>query len=219
MVTKMISVVLASGMMVVREGMKRILLSHHDIEVVAEVKHPSELAATAQLPLEAVMVVAHLTSSSGQDALLSLQKLCPTLRVIVVTRTPTMQQILSALRLGVRGLLDASCAANHLPTAIRAVSSGRIYMHEDVSRIVANDLDEVGKDHSHRALTQRELEIFLKLASGKKVSEIAAELNISVKTVSTHKVRMMEKMGMTSFSQLVQYAIAHRLFEFLPRLA
>jgi DNA-binding NarL/FixJ family response regulator len=74
------------------------------------------------------------------------------------------------------------------------------------------DLDEIKKDHTHKSLTHREMDIFLRLAAGKKISDIAAELGISAKTVSTHKARVMEKMGMSSSSQLIQYAIVNSLF-------
>lgn len=86
-------------------------------------------------------------------------------------------------------------------------------MHENVSNVVGSSLQGLTRDHTHTSLTGREMEIFLKLAIGLKGTEIASQLGISVKTVSTHKGRLMEKMGMRSFSQLVQYAIANGLFD------
>jgi two-component system, NarL family, invasion response regulator UvrY len=209
----MISVALASRLLVVREGMKRILLPLQDIEVVAEVKGLDELISVEASSAAQVAVVANPPTTDGQDFLVRFKAACPRVQVIVVTRSPTLPEILAALRHGARGLLSTSCTANHLPAAIRAVSSGRIYMHENVSHIVAADLNGLARDHTHKALTQRELEIFMKLAEGWRVTEIASQLGISVKTVSTHKGRMMEKMGISSFSQLVQYAIAHGLFD------
>lgn len=208
----MISVVLASRLMVIREGMKRILLPSPDIRIVGEVKCLHELISNQHLYSAQVAVVANPPTNNGQDLLLSLKEACPGVQVIVVSRSPTLQQILSSLRHGARGLLSASCAASHLPAAIRAVSSGRIYMQENVSNVVGTGLHGLARDHTHKSLTQREMEIFMKLAIGQKVTEIASELGISAKTVSTHKVRLMEKMGMSSFSQLVQYAIANELF-------
>ena len=86
-------------------------------------------------------------------------------------------------------------------------------MHEEVGRLVAADLNELGKDYTHRSLTRREFDIFKRLAAGEKVSEIAMQLGISVKTVSTHKSRLMQKMDIHSYSQLVQYAVANSLFD------
>lgn len=209
----MISVVLASRLTIIREGMKRILLQQEDIKVIAEVRHTREVLAQEGIGDADVVVVAHPSISGGNDYLAYLQQECPSLRVIVVARSPTLPQVLAELRMGVRGLLNASCAVGHLPAAIRAVSAGKIYLHEEISRIVAADLTEVWKDHTHKSLTPRELEIFMRLAVGCKVSEIAAELAISVKTVSTHKARLMEKMGIISTSQLIQYAIVNKMFD------
>lgn len=212
-----ITVVLVSGLSILREGMKRILLQQDDIEVVAEVSHVHEVPCNEALRLaDVVVVVVNPTSSEGNDYLLSLRRENPSLRIIIITRSPTLHQILSILRAGVRGLLNASCAANHLPCAIRAVSSGKLYLQEEVSRLIATDLGELGRDHTHTALTPRELEVFMKLAAGHKVSEIGLALGINIKTVSTHKARLMEKMGFTTSSQIIQYAIVNDMFDTLP---
>lgn len=209
----MTSVVLASKLTVIREGMKRILSPCNDIQVVGEVNHTSEFFASERSPCAEVIVLAYPGAMVSNDELMQLQKTCPELRVIIVVRFSTLHQVLSAFKMGVHGLLNASCAASHLPAAIRAVSSGKIYMHEQVSSLIVADLDEINKDHTHKSLTHREMEIFLRLAEGRKISDIASELGISVKTVSTHKARVMEKMGMTSSSQLIQYAIVNSLFD------
>lgn len=208
-----IQVVLASSLTVLREGMKRILHPQYDIQVMAEVNHVSEVLSNENLLRADVLVVmAHPTDVGGTDYLEHLRKANPSLKLILITRSPSLHQVLIMLRGGVRGLLDAGCAASQLPVAIRAVFSGRLYMHEEVGRLVAADLGELGKDFTHRSLTQREFEIFKHLAIGDKVSEIATRLGISIKTVSTHKSRLMEKMGIHSHSQLIQYAVANGLF-------
>ena len=209
-----ITVVLASRLTILREGMKRILLPQGDIEVIGEVDHACEVFShESYLQADVIVAVVDSTMNGGGDFLLHLPKQNPLLRVIVIMRSPTVHQILSILRAGVRGLLDTSCAANNLPAAIRAVSSGKLYMHEEVSRLVAANISEFGRDHTHTALTQRELDVLMKLAAGHKVSEIALEFGISIKTVSTHKARLMEKMGFTTLSQVIQYAIANHLFD------
>lgn len=86
-------------------------------------------------------------------------------------------------------------------------------MHENVSSVIGSSLHALTRDHTYKSLTEREMEIFMKLAIGLKSTEIASQLGISVKTVSTHKGRLMEKLGINSFSQLVQYAIANGLFD------
>lgn len=208
----MISVVLASPLPVLREGMKRVLHNQRDIAVVAEVSGTHEVYADEKmLHANVLVIVAHPPSTSSVADLLHLKRRNPKLGVIVIMRSPSVPQVLAVLRSGVRGLLNSSCEADHLPNAIRAVSSGRLYMHEEVSKVVAAGIGQFRKDHTHHALSKRELDVFLRLASGSRISEIAAQLGISAKTVSTHKARMMEKMGLTSTSQIVQYAIVHDL--------
>ncbi|MEW6760749.1 MAG: response regulator transcription factor [Pseudomonadota bacterium] len=208
----MIKVVIASNLVVLREGAKRILSPQADIDVIAEVAHLQELSSNnALLCADVLIVIADTPSVDGNEHLSLLNQERPSLRVVILLRFPTLQQILSILRTGVRGLLSASSAASHLPTAVRAISSGRLYLNDELTRLLIPDHRDISKDYTHRSLTDRELEIFLKLAAGKKVSEIAAQLGISSKTVSTHKSRLMEKMHMTTFSQIVQYAIAYGL--------
>lgn len=207
-----IYVVLVSNLAVLREGMKRILLQCDDIGVIAELDNVDDLNGGELIQGRSLVVVMTHPGQGGYTFLSRLNGREHPLRVIHIVRSPSLSEVLGLLRNGAHGVLDASCAANHLATAIRAVSTGRIYLHEEVARLVAGNLTELGKDRSHTSLTQRELEIFAKLASGQRVTEIADQLGISVKTVSTHKTRLMEKMNMATQSQLVQYAIAHGLF-------
>lgn len=210
----MIRVMLASSLTVLREGMKRILSQQDDIDVIAEVKDVLDLLSDERLAQADVLIMVGLSPAGDTvQCLLHLRQRKPSLQVVFVARSPNLHQVLSIIGTGVRGFLAASSAATHLPAAIRAVSSGRIYLHDEMSSLVATDLNKIGKDRTHRSLTHREFEIFLLLATGTKVSEIASRLGISVKTVSTHKSRMMEKMDMRSVSQLVQYAIVHGVFE------
>lgn len=208
-----ISIVLASRLSVIREGMKRVLRSQEDIKVVAEVEHPQDVGAQGPVQNARVLVLAHPSASGSADLLQYLHKECPSLRVIVVTNSPTLPQILAHLRMGARGLLNASCTKGHLATAIRAVALDKIYLHEDLSRRFAADMHNVSMHPPHHSLSPRELQIFTKLGAGQKVTQIADELDISVKTVSTHKSRLMEKMGMASISQLIQYAVLYKIFD------
>jgi len=206
----MIKVVIASNLPVLREGAKRILSQQMDIDVIAEVGHVREvLLDCTLLRADVLIVVADSSSVDGKECLLQLHQECPALRIMILLRFPTLQQIMSILRTGVSGLLSASSAASHLATAIRAISSGRLYLNDELTRLLIPDQSSLGKDYTHKSLTDRELEIFLKLAAGRKVSEIAVQLGISIKTVSTHKSRLMDKMNMTSYSQIVQYALAY----------
>lgn len=207
----MIGVVVASRLAVIREGMKRILEPHEDIAIVGEVSRAEEVSSVGSWAQAQVMIVVHSSAVLWEEHLQQARDACPSLQLIVVARSPTLPQVQAAFRLGARGLLHSGCAVGHLPEAIRAVSAGRVYMNKETASLIATDVQDLNKDHTHHSLTQRELEIFKKLASGAKVSEIAGELEISVKTVSTHKARIMEKMGLGSTSELIHYAIIHHL--------
>lgn len=209
----MISVVLASHLLVIREGMKRILLAATDIDIVGETNCLPELLSNPGFPPAQVAVVANPSFKGMAEMLLKCKETCPSTKIIVVTHSATLPQIISTVQHGACGLLSAKCTASHLPAAIRAVSSGRVYMHENVSSVIGSSLHALTRDHTYKSLTEREMEIFMKLAIGLKSTEIASQLGISVKTVSTHKGRLMEKLGINSFSQLVQYAIANGLFD------
>lgn len=212
----MIHVVLASRLPVVRDGMKSVLAPLQDINVVSEVSSLKELDDWKEFPSPDLVIVADSPVDDGRDFLCRFIQADHQRRIIMVAHAATVPQVLGMLRLGVRGLLSGSCAVEHLVAAIRMVSGGRIYLHESLSHLMARNLDGLSRDHTHGALTEREMQILMKLAIGLRVTEIAGQLGISVKTVSTHKGRMMEKMGLTSFSQLVQYALANGLFDAVP---
>ncbi len=206
----MINVVLASRLSLLREGMKRILQRHEDIVVTGELKHVLDVLSDASLRNAGVLVAAaNPAMSDAQDFLLELRREMPKLRIVLIVPLANVQDVVGLLRTGVHGLVSATSAASHLPAAIRAVSRGRPYIDEDTAKLVAVDPYSLGKDHTHRSLTHREHEIFMQLVIGQKVSAIAHELGISIKTVSTHKARLMQKMAITSRAQLIQYAVTN----------
>ncbi|VXB89273.1 response regulator transcription factor [Massilia sp. 9I] len=207
-----IKVALASELSVLREGMRRILLKHDDIHIVAEAAHYHEfLTDDASLSADVLVLIAQPATSVALDGLVHMRGDRPSLSVIMIVQKPGLPQVLSILRSGVRGLIDAAGAASQLPAAVRAVATGRLYLHEDVARLVTSGSKEINTDHTHTALTEREFEIFLRMAAGQKPLEIGATLGISTKTVSTHKSRLMEKMRMSSDAEIVRYAIANGL--------
>lgn len=211
----MINVVLVSSQPLLCLGMRCILAPHHDLQVLGSSPHPHDIEGGAAVA--DVVVLAATTLLHGADEVLAdLQQRYRSARIVMIVRCPTLQQVLAALRADVRGLLSSQCTEGDLPGAIRTVAAGRIYLHDDVARIVGADLDGIARDRTHGALTGREFDILVRLAGGGKVTTIAHQMGISVKTVSTHKTRLMEKMGFDSLSQLVQYAIGHRLVV-LPR--
>jgi DNA-binding NarL/FixJ family response regulator len=116
-----------------------------------------------------------------------------------------------AIRAGAQGYLTKESAGTQLVGAIHKVASGRPYISPEVAEQLALNIMAPNEQLLHKQLSDREFEVFTLLVGGKSITEIANSLHLSVKTVSTHKTRIMQKMGMTSLSEMVQYAVAHRL--------
>ncbi len=137
----------------------------------------------------------------------------PRVAVLVLTMHDENQYAARAIRAGALGYMTKESAGNELVKAIRKVHSGRPYISMDVAEQLAMDAMPERLDMPHKSLSDREFEVFNFLVSGKSVTEIAELLHLSVKTVSTHKTRILQKMGSNSLAELVHYAVVHGLLE------
>jgi len=135
----------------------------------------------------------------------------PKLRVVVLSMHAEHQYAVRAVRAGASGYLTKDSAATQLVAAIRKVAGGGAFISAEVAEQLALSAMPHAEGPPHASLSDREYQVFQLLVAGKSVSDIAAELNLSVKTVSTHKARLMEKMGLANQTELVHYAIKHRL--------
>jgi DNA-binding NarL/FixJ family response regulator len=148
---------------------------------------------------------------SGLDVLKQLRTLKPRLSVIVLSMYPEDEYAIRAIKAGASGYLTKAKASHELMEAIRKVSSGGNYIDLSVAEKFIFDATTAGVKPLHMMLSDREYQIFTLIVSGKKVGEIAEGLGISVKTVSTYKVRIMNKMGMRSTAEMVKYAVENDL--------
>lgn len=205
----MINVTLASNLFVLREGMKHLLYPHSDIRVVTEVTHYNDLINGADdIGKNILVIVQPFYYQDGYGSLLErLLHKWPRLRVLIITKSLSIQQLRAPLRAGAHGLLSSTCAPSHLLEAIRAVSSGKMYINDELSEIIAPAIRSSNLSDRNERLTERELDILERLVSGQRISKIAEDLRISPKTVSSHKLHIMEKTGVRTFSELIQYAI------------
>lgn len=212
----MINVILASSLLIMREGLKHILQGLPDIQVVGESDF-AKVEYTTNPYAEYSDAVAIVTypdgNDEGENTHLSLFRDCPLIKVIVIAQHDSVPQILSALRIGARGLLSAGFGTQMLPAAIRSVAQGHIFLNDEIAAVLAKSSKEIKIPRSDVKLTGREAQIFERIAKGGRVCSIAAELNISKKTVSTHKTRLMEKLGTENISELIQYAIKENIVE------
>lgn len=203
----MTRIAVASSLSLLREGMKRIISSHKDLTVIGEYTGFEQLCSCQPTRYEEVLVIANPFVVLNEEVLRTIRSRLPECQIILIAHRDAMRHGLNGLASEVRGLLTTDCSVACLPDAIRAVAAGRVYVNESVSELFAHDLKMLKTTRRHASLTKREFEILKELSLGKKCTTIGAELGISVKTVSTYKARILEKIGMTSVPELVQYAM------------
>lgn len=216
---KRIRIIVADDHAIVRLGLRRIVENAPDCEVIAEATNAAEVLAQArEQDAHVLLLDLSMPGASGIDLIRHVKSLAPRLQVLVLSMHAEEQYALRAIRAGACGYLTKDCAAEQLVAALRKVAHGGVYISEEVGEQLARQWT-IGADESapHQLLSDREYEVFLALVAGESVSDIAARMHLSVKTVSTHKSRVHEKTGIHSVADLVRYAIAHRLVE-LPSI-
>ena len=208
----MIRILIADDHTIMREGLKRILEGIEDIEVVGEAIDGHDTLAKARLGnFDVLLMDLSMPGRSGVDLIRQIKDEMPKLPILILTMHEEEQYAVRAIRAGARGYLTKESAGTQLVTALRKVASGRPYISIEVAEQLAMSAMPADSDLPHTSLSDREFEVFSHLVIGKSITEIAELLHLSVKTVSTHKTRIMLKMGRNTLSDLVQYAIAHKL--------
>jgi two-component system, NarL family, invasion response regulator UvrY len=192
-------------------GICTVLGETPDFVVACEAADRAEtLAHLRSTSVDLVLLDLSLGQDSGLDLLRSVKKLRPTLPVVVLTAFEEHQFAIPALKAGAHGFLCKSTASTELVTAMRRVLSGKKYVSLDLGVRLAQTVGEP-EAASHERLSEREFRIFIGLVEGKKLTAIAAELNLSPKTVTSYRTRALEKMGMNSNAEAVRYALQHGL--------
>ncbi len=208
----MIRIVIADDHTIMREGLKRILEGATDIEVVGEAVDGFEaLTMVRKGGLDLLLLDLSMPGRSGVELIRQIKDELPKLPILILTMHDEEQYAVRAIRAGARGYLTKESAGTQLVSAIRRVASGRPYISLEVAEQLAIDAMPSHEELPHKQLSNREFEVFGLLVGGKSITEIAEHLHLSVKTVSTHKTRLMQKMGMPSLAEMVQYAVAHKL--------
>jgi two-component system, NarL family, invasion response regulator UvrY len=205
----MIRVLIADDHKIVRDGLKRILAAVPDFEVTAEAASGDEALALVRTgDYDVAMLDMSMPGLSGIDLIKRLKNEKPGLRVLVLSMHGEQQYAARALKAGASGYLNKDSAAEMLVGALRKVAAGGVYITE----AAAASLIAAGKS-PHQALSDREFEVLRLLVEGLGPTQIGDKLHLSVKTVSTHKTRILEKLGLGSTAELVRYALEHKLVE------
>ncbi len=210
----MIRILIADDHPIVLRGLKQILSEEKDIAAIGEA-HNSQQVLELVKKEDWDMAVLDITmpGRGGMEILKELKKERPKLPVLVLSMHPEEQYGVRALKAGAAGYMTKENAPENLINAIRRILSGGKYISPALADILASDLQKESPDPRHKSLSDREYQVMIMIASGKSLGEIAKELSLSVKTISTYRARILEKMGVKNNSQLIYYAIQNRLLE------
>lgn len=206
-------ILIADDHAIVRSGLKRMLELEFAEVAIGEATSCAELLDKARAARwDVVILDVALGAENGLSALPRLKEASPNLPVIVLSMYGERQFVVRALAEGASAYLTKEQAADQeLFRAIRAVCAGRRYLGELLAEQLADHLSRDRGGKPHQALSSRELEVFLLLAAAKSVSEIAERLGLSIKTVSTYRTRLLEKMSLASNAEIIQYAVRNGL--------
>ena len=199
---------------IVREGIKQVLADAPDIEVVAEADTGPGILASVEafqgsLGLHAVLLDIALPGRDGMDVLQTLKKSWPQLPVLMLSTYPEKQYAVRCIKLGASGYLNKSANPDDMIAAVRKVASGSMYVSSGVAEALASSVAPTSNKQGLDALSHREYQVYRLLTAGKSVSEIGAQLALAANTVSTYRVRILEKTGTRNDVELALYAQQH----------
>ncbi|MBN1547032.1 MAG: response regulator transcription factor [Syntrophaceae bacterium] len=210
----MIRIMVVDDHAIVREGLKQILSDVGDMAVLAEAGNGQEaLDKIRRGTFDVILMDISMPGRSGLEILKDIKSEHPKLPVLILSMHPEEQYAIRALKAGAAGYMNKSSAPDELIGAIRKVSAGRKYVSPSVAEKLALELGSDTEKLPHELLSDREYQVMLMLASGRTVSEIADELCLSVKTISTYRSRIMEKMNLKKNAGLTLYAVQHHLLQ------
>ena len=210
----MIRVLLADDHAIVRAGLKELLAESGDMVVSGEAgTGPEVLARVREADYDVVVLDMSMPGRSGIELIRQLRKERTRLRILVLSAHSEAQYAVRAIKAGASGYLGKDGAADQLVAAIRRVAGGGAWMSPEAAELLARDFERPADAPPHTLLSDREFQVFQLIVAGKSVTAIAEELSLSVKTISTHKTRMLEKMGISNQVELVRYAIRHKLLD------
>ena len=210
----MIKILIADDHAVVRRGLKQILAEEPNMAVFGEACNAQEvLKNVREQNWDIVILDITMPDRSGLEVLKELKNIRPKLPVLILSIHPEEQYAVRVLKAGAAGYMTKESAPEELVKAVRKVIRGSKYISPSLVEKLAFDLETDSEKPLHEALSNREYQVMCMIASGKTVKEIAKKLYLSVKTISTHRARILEKMKMKTNAELTHYAIKNRLVD------
>ena len=210
----MIQVGIVDDHAIVRSGLRQYLSEHVDVRVVGEAANGREaIDLVRNTAVDVLIMDLSMPGQSGLDALAMLRAKSPDTGILILSGHPEEHYAMNLIRQGASGYLNKECEPSEILEAIRTIALGRRYITPVVAELLAQQLYRKDDAPVDEQLAEREFQVFLKLAKGATASEIAEILSLSVKTVSTYRTRLMEKMALSSNSDLTYYALKNGLID------
>ena len=210
----MIKVGIVDDHAIVRAGLKQFFAEQVDLRVIGEAASGREaIDLVRNEPMDVLVMDLSMPGQSGMDALGMIRAKAPDVGVLILSGYPEEHYATNLIRQGASGFLNKECDPEEIVKAIRTIAMGKRYISASVAELLAQQLGKGDDLLPHEQLSEREFQVFLKLAKGETASDIADELSLSVKTVSTYRTRLMEKMNLHTNSDLTYYALKNKLID------
>jgi DNA-binding NarL/FixJ family response regulator len=210
----MIRIAIVDDHAIVRAGLRQFLAEQVDFRVTGEAATGREAVdLVRQGELDVMLMDLSLPDQSGVETLAAIKARAPDLPVLILSGFPEAHYATTLLRQGASGYLNKECEPEEIALAIRTVVRGRRYITPTVAELLAEGLAGGGDKPPHELLSEREFQVFLRLAKGETIGAMAESMSLSVKTVSTYRTRVMEKMKLASNSDLTYYAMKNGLIQ------
>jgi len=212
--TELVKILVIDDHGVVRLGVKQILEeSFPHVEVGEADTAQKGIAAVQEEPWDLAIVDISLPDQNGLELLCELHSIAPRLPLMVLSLHPEEQYAVRAFRAGAMAYLTKQTAPEELARAVKQVLTGRMYVTASLGERMAGSLNKNATSPDHHTLSKREFEVLVLLAQGQSVKYIAQSLTLSIKTVSTYRARLLDKLQLTTTAELIRYALDHHLVE------
>ena len=208
----MIRILIADDHPLIRKGLRQILSDYKSIQKIDEASNGFDvLTMIEKNNYDAVILDISMPGKDGIDILGDIKKRKPRLPILMLSIQPEEQYAIRALKLGASGCINKATAPEELINAIKKVVKGQRHINQKVDEILVGNLSGNDSEYPHKKLSEREFQVMLLITSGNNLTEIADKLFLSIKTVSTYKVRLLRKMGMHKTTQLIDYVLKNKL--------
>lgn len=210
----MIKILIVDDHAIVREGLNRIIQSEQDMRVAGMAKDGSEvIRLMLENEIDVIVLDISMPGKSGLDLIKDVKQVQPLVKILMLSMYPEERFAMRSIKAGASGYLTKEMAPEEIVNAIRTIHSGRKYITSALADMIADELQNPSEKVPHELLSDREFEVLCMLAVGKPVVEIATILSLSESTVSTYRMRILQKMGLKTNSDLIHYGIEHGLVD------